>query len=294
MRFALRLLPLLAIAVGCTPQGLTGPNNSYQVPPNGLAPGKTSGPVAPDVAPSPKPHRPPFTVQGDLPPYPYPTPSAPDVEANEVAGIVLSQGQPAASISVNVIGANNGKTYHLATDANGVYRVKSLPAGRYYAHYYNDSDNNKVGYWQTQNVEVSDERGGVWPAWDVYLVGMKNTPGQGQSVSFPFTAEFKPYPLAINYRFRIHDAGGPGGHPLYISEKTPAKGVERFTFTGENNQGGSNLGPGRYLWGYQWESGAAGVGGCLFQDFVAMNGGSPESAAASSSPGFANFPSTGY
>ncbi|MNY70277.1 hypothetical protein D3C86_2083840 [compost metagenome] len=28
------------------------------------------------------------------------------------------------------------------------------------------------------------------------------------------------------------------------------------------------LGSGRYLWGYQWDAGQAGEGGCLFQDFV--------------------------
>ncbi|HEY9899816.1 MAG TPA: carboxypeptidase-like regulatory domain-containing protein [Pantanalinema sp.] len=214
-------------------------------------------------------------VTGPTPPYPYATPAPPEVGAREVAGTVLTRGEPASGIPLTVINNRTGRTYRLTTDASGIYRVKDVPDGQYYAHFYNDSDNNRVGFWRTRTVQVTASHGGVFPAWDVYLVGMRNSPGQGQSVSFPFTARFEPYPLAITYRFRIHDRGGPGGQALFISELIPAKGLRTFTFDGASNQGSQGaqsvaaLGSGRYLWGYQWDSGMAGEGGCLFQDFSA-------------------------
>ncbi|MNY54823.1 hypothetical protein D3C86_1907400 [compost metagenome] len=45
-----------------------------------------------------------------------------------------------------------------------------------------------------------------------------------------------------------------------------------------SNQGGQTvaaMGSGRYLWGYQWDAGMAGEGGCLFQDFVSAGGRAP-------------------
>ncbi len=265
MRLPFRILSgviLVGLAASCT-------RPSTPIP----APGQitpTGAPVGgPNLVPEPTPRAfsSPPPVKGEAPPYPYQLPPAPEVGPNEIAGQVLSRGTPAAGIQLTVMGG--GQTNRVTTDAQGVYRIKNLKPGDYYAHYYNDSDNNKVGFWKTQTLKVTDQHGAVFPAWDVYLVGMQNTPRQGAAVSFPFTAVFEPYPLAITYRFRIHDRGGPGGQALYISERIPAEDVDRFRFSGTANQGtGGSLGGGMYLWGYQWDAGKAGEGGCLFQDFV--------------------------
>lgn len=260
MRLPLRLISALALVglAACAPD--PGPTPApYKVAPS-LEPSA-------EPSPAPRPLTTPPPVKGETPDYPYELPPDPEVGPNEVAGTVLSKGAPASGIPLTVMGG--GRTYQVKTDARGVYRVKDLPPGDYYAHFYNDSDNNKVGFWRTLTLKVTHEHGAVYPAWDVFLVGMKNKPANGASLSFPFTATFEPYPLAITYRFRIHDRGGPGGQPLYISDKLPARGVTSFTFTGANNQGtGGTIGAGRYLWGYQWDAGKAGEGGCLFQDFV--------------------------
>lgn len=271
MRLLIRSLPFaLMLAVGCGSQSIAPSPPPLEEPPAFFKEATPSVvPVVPQMpTPLPRPFKP-FVLVGEKP-YPYPTPPMPSAGPDELFGMVLSRGNPAAKISLAVINQRNARTYKIQTDSNGVYHLKDLPEGNYYAHYYNDSDNNKVGYWRTRTVPVSHEQGGTLPAWDVHLVGMKNTPGQGQATRFPLEVEFEPYPLAITYRFRIHDAGGPGGHPLYISEAVPAKGVTSFTFSGDGNQGSGRQGlpSGRYLWGYQWEAGIAGEGGCLFQDFV--------------------------
>lgn len=264
MRLPVRLmsgLALVGLAASCAPA--SGPPPApYEVVPTIAASAEPPPPPGPRPVTSPPP------APGETPPYPYDLPAAPEVGANEIAGTVLSRGTPAAGIQLTVMGG--GRTHRVTTDAQGIYRVKDLTPGDYYAHYYNDSDNNKVGFWKTQTLKVTDSHGAVFPAWDVFLVGMKNRPAQGASVAFPFTAEFEPYPLAITYRFRIHDRGGPGGQALFVSDRVPARGVRRYTFTGVSNQGtDGQLGGGRYLWGYQWDAGKAGEGGCLFQDFVA-------------------------
>ena len=267
MRVLIRSLPfVLLLAIGCTAQPESPPPVD-SVPPSQIPPpAEFKAPAVPRAMPSPKVYKP-FVLSGKLP-YPYPTPPLPSPSPDELVGMVLSQGKPVANIPLTVINKLTGRTYRVKTDAHGLYALKHLPKGRYYAHYYNDRDNNKVGYWQTRTVPISRDQGAALPAWDVYLVGMKNTPGEGQSVMFPFTATIQPYPLAITYRFRIHNAGGPGGHPLFISHLIPAKGVTSYTFTGQDNQDNDKmLPPGHYLWGYQWDSGIAGEGGCLFQEF---------------------------
>lgn len=267
-------LAVVSVGVGC---------GATSHPP---IPGGTPSPPPVPVVPEPEPVHPPTPVpltspppiSGPTPPYPYATPAPLEVAANEVAGIVLTRGQPANNIPVTVISRRSNRNFWVRTDQNGVYRVKDVPEGEYYVQYYNDSDNNKVGFWRTRVASVTPSHGALFPAWDVYLVGMQNTPRQGQSVSFPFTARFEPYPLAINYRFRIHNAAGPSGQPLYISEPVPARGIRTFTFTGAANQSTqsgqsvSSVGAGRNLWGYQWDAGNAGEGGCLFQDFVSGGG----------------------
>lgn len=265
MRLPVRLtssLALIGLVASCAPQPATPPAPDQGAP---------NAPPSAEPVVLPRPVVPPPPVKGEQPNYPYALPAAPEVGPNEVAGTVVSRGAPASGIPLTVMGG--GKTHRVSTDANGVFRVKNLAPGDYYAHYYNDSDNNKVGFWKTQTLRVTNEHGAVYPAWDVFLVGMRNRPAQGASVRFPFTVEFEPYPLAITYRFRIHDRGGPGGQALYISEKIPARGVQSFTFSGASNQTvAGGLGGGRYLWGYQWEAGKAGEGGCLFQDFTGSGG----------------------
>ncbi|HEY9855805.1 MAG TPA: hypothetical protein V6D05_08730 [Stenomitos sp.] len=263
MRVPIRLVGMVAVVglAACTPQPGTSPT-PYKFTPSAVPSLEPTATPRPVTSPPP--------IKGEAPPYPYTLPPDPEVGPNEVAGTVLTKGAPASGIPLTVMGG--GKTYRVTTDAKGVYRVKDLAAGDYYAHFYNDSDNNKVGFWKTLTLKVTNEHGAVFPAWDVFLIGMQNKPGQGAGVSFPFTATFEPYPLAITYRFRIHDRGGPGGQALYVSDKIPAKGVRSFRFTGVANQGTTGtLGPGRYLWGYQWDAGTAGEGGCLFQDFVTGN-----------------------
>lgn len=251
---------------------------SAPAPPPPALPFRVAPPTPVPEATRP-PRRPPPPVPGENP-YPYPTPTPPEVEPQEVAGMVLDRGDPAPGIELTVL-SDRGRTFRTRTDAAGVFRVRELPPGAYYAHFYNDQVNERVGFWRTRNLTVSASAGAAFPAWDVHLVGMRNIPGQGASVAFPFRATFEPYPLAVSYRFRIHDRGGPGGEALYISPRVPARGITSFTFDGVANQGtGGMLGPGRYLWGYQWDAGMAGEGGCLFQDFV--SGGRAATRSASS------------
>lgn len=285
-------LSALFLVAGCGLASQAPVPAPYKLTPSAVAPPRTDDqpsppPAVPTPLPSPRARQAAPTVRGEMPPYPYPTPPLQEVAPNEVAGLVLSQGNPAVGIPLTVMSNRSGRTYKVKTDEQGQFRISNLPAGEYYAHYYNDSDNNKVGYWRTHDLSVTDQHGAAFPAWDVFLVGMKNQPPQGASGAFPLSVEFEPYPLAITYRLRIHNAGGPGGKPLFISDKTPAKGVSSYTFSGVNNQDGGQIGTGTCLWGYQWDAGIAGEGGDLFQDVV-IAGAAPVASEATT-PGLRRF-----
>lgn len=203
--------------------------------------------------------------------YPYPTPSPLPVEPFEAAGFVLNQGRPIGGVRVSLINNVSWQTYSLTSQADGAYRMRNLPEGDYFVHYYNDSDNAKIGFWKTLNRRCDGVAGASFPAIELYLVGMKNTPGQGSSVALPFDFEWADYPIVRYMRFRVHDIGGPGGRPLYISERLDP-GTTHFTYDGAVNQSGWNitrLAPGtRYLWGIFYDAGDSGEGGNLYQDFV--------------------------
>lgn len=203
--------------------------------------------------------------------YPYVTPSPIAVQPYEAAGWILNQGRPLGGIRVSLINNSTWKTYSLTTGADGAYRQSELPEGDYFIHYYNDSDNAKIGFWKTLNRHVDGVAGASFPAIELYLVGMRNTPGQGGTVALPFTFEWTPYQVVRYMRFRVHDIGGPGGRPLYISERLDPDAVS-FSYDGTINQAGWNstrLAPGtRYLWGIFYDAGDSGEGGNLYQDFV--------------------------
>lgn len=256
-------LLFLGFVLGCGASPADPPDRSRvpETPVPTLSPSRTP---APTPRPSP-------TMLDPLE-YPYATPSPISVEPLEVAGHILSQGRPIAGVRISLINTLNWTTYPLVTDEQGVYRRK-VPAGRYFVHYYNDSDNGKIGFWKTLSWNVDDRGGAYLPAFDVYLVGMKNTPGQGASVALPFRFRWTPYPLAKYLRFRVHDRGGPGGKPLFISDKLPADTVS-YSYDGTINQSGWNgtrLEPGRMvLWGVYYDAGDSGEGGNLYQDLTPL------------------------
>lgn len=188
-----------------------------------------------------------------------------------MAGHVLSRGRGIGGIRLSLINNSDWRTISIVTATDGSYKTEGLPAGNYFIHYYNDSDNGKIGFWKTLSRPVDAQGGSYFLPFDVFLVGMKNTPGQGGSVALPFNFRWAPYATASYLRFRVHDAGGPGGKALYISERLPADTLT-FSYDGTINQSGWNaekLESGRrFLWGIYYDGGDAGEGGNLYQDFI--------------------------
>ncbi|MNU02141.1 hypothetical protein D3C72_2457600 [compost metagenome] len=61
--------------------------------------------------------------------------------------------------------------------------------------------------------------------------------------------------------------------------------MNAFSYDGTINQKGmgeGRLGPGRYLWGVYWDSGQAGEGGNLYQDFLVREAPTPPPDASES------------
>lgn len=207
-----------------------------------------------DLRPS-GPHRP-FT------PYPYATPLAPVVGPGEAAGVVLDRGDPVAGVEISLIGP---KDVTVSTDASGVWRAGHLPDGDYWLHYYNDSNRERIGYWQTPSRHVDGLAGAVFPAFDVHLRGFTDDPPNGSSVDLPYDFHWRPYALAIAYRFRVHDKPGPGGKPMFIGPQIRASSDPSYDYDGQALLGGQLRG-GHYLWGVWWNAGQAGEGGNLYQE----------------------------
>jgi hypothetical protein len=213
-------------------------------------------------------------------PYPYPTPDLPEAEPFEAVGMVLLRGAPISGITVSVVNNQTFRNVLVSTDAQGIFRAPGLAAGSYFVHYYNDRDNFKIGYWKTRVRPVTASYGARYPAFDLYLIGMQNTPGMGESTMLPARFEWEPYPLALRYRFRVHNRGGPSGKPYYVSNWL-SPDVSAFAYDGTINQKGmgeGRLGAGRYLWGVYWDAGQAGEGGNLYQDFVVRSRPAPSEA----------------
>jgi hypothetical protein len=203
-------------------------------------------------------------------PYPYPTPELPEAEPYEVLGMILLRGKPIAGVRVSIVNDRTFRNVLATTDAQGIYRATGLAPGAYFVHYYNDRDNFKIGYWKTRSRPVTSAYGARHPAFDLYLVGMQNRPGMGESLKLPARFTWEAYSLALRYRFRVHDRGGPQGRPYYVSAWLPPE-ANTFTYDGSINQKGMGAGklpPGRYLWGVYWDAGQGGEGGNLYQDVV--------------------------
>ncbi len=197
---------------------------------------------------------------GELPPYPYGQPAEPSVGASEVAGCVIDGGRPVQGLEVSLVEERSWRSIPLKTGPDGVYRTRIVRPGRYHVHYYNDRDIVRVGFWKTRSLELARGQSGIWPAWDVHLKGMRNEPSQGASVVPPLTVRIVPHVQALRVWFRLHDRGGPGGQAHFVSPVMDGRGQDRYRFPQEATR------PGFQLWGYQWDAGAAGEGGCLFQD----------------------------
>ncbi|GEM_PF-1571100 len=259
-------LGMALLSCGPAPAGEPGP---YRLHPTFMPT------QAPEASPTPRrPRRspPPETVPPA--PYPYATPSLPESEPFEAVGMILLRGEPLADVTVSVVNNQTFRNVKVKTDPHGVYRASGLAAGSYFVHYYNDRDNFKIGYWKTLVRPVGEEYGASFPAFDLYLIGMQNEPGMGDSLVLPGSFVWEPYGMALRYRFRIHDRGGPGGKPYYVSN-WQSSDVRQFSYDGSINQKGmgeGKLAPGRYLWGTYWDAGQAGEGGNLYQDFVVKAG----------------------
>ena len=263
-------LGLWVVACGAPPPGEHDPYRLHPTPEGSEAPEASPSPMRPRSSPPPETASP--------APYPYPTPPLPEAEPFEAVGMVLLRGKPAAGITVSVVNNQTFRNVLVQTDAQGVYRASNLATGSYFVHYYNDRDNFKVGYWKTLVRPVTADYGARFPAFDLYLVGMQNTPGMGESTTLPARFAWEPYELALRYRFRVHNRGGPSGKPYYISTWL-GPNVNAFTYDGTINQKGmgeGKLAPGRYLWGVYWDAGQAGEGGNLYQDFVVRGAPTPE------------------
>ncbi|MNK65097.1 hypothetical protein D3C87_843830 [compost metagenome] len=254
-------LGLWLVACGSPPPGDPGPYRLHPSP----------GASTPEGSPLPKQPRPSPPAESAPPaPYPYPTPALPEAEPFEAVGMVLLRGEPASGITVSVVNNQTFRNVLVQTDEEGIYRAKGLTAGDYFVHYYNDRDNFKIGYWKTLVRPVTEAYGARFPAFELYLIGMQNQPGMGESVTLPARFDWEPYPLALRTRFRIHNRGGPSGKPYYVSNWLGPT-VNGFTYDGGINQKGmgeGKLSPGRYLWGVYWDAGQAGEGGNLYQDFL--------------------------
>lgn len=251
--------------IGCAAPPVSE-SDAYRVHPSPV-------PSPPQTLPSPRvPRQSPPPETATPAPYPYPTPPLPEAEPFEAVGMVLQKGLPVSGITVSVVNNQTFKNVLVTTDAQGIYRASNLASGSYFVHYYNDRDNFKVGYWKTLVRPVGAAYGARFPAFDVYLVGMQNAPGMGQTVTLPARFAWEPYAMPLRYRFRVHNRGGPGGKPYFISNwLTPE--TRSLTYDGTINQKGmgeGRLAPGRYLWGVYWDAGQAGEGGNLYQDFVVV------------------------
>ena len=197
---------------------------------------------------------------GDRPGYPGGAPKEPEVQAGEVAGCVLERGHPVEGVNLSLVEERTWKSTPVRTDVGGYFRHRFDQPGRYHVHYYNDRDNDRVGYWKSRTLVLARGQAGIWPAWDVHLKGMRNDPAPGAAIRPPLRVRIEPHPQALRVWFRLHDRGGPGGQAFFVSPTVPGTGRDRYTYPVEATR------PGFQLWGYQWDAGAAGEGGCLFQD----------------------------
>jgi hypothetical protein len=181
--------------------------------------------------------------------------------ARAVRGQILLNGKAGAGINIQLL--RNGATVKtIRTDAKGYYYADGLADGSYQGYYYNASDRNKIGYWRSQPWTVNAKTGAAIPAVDLYQVGMTNTPKMDARVGLPTTFKWvrQAQPVERCY-FRVHDKPFTSFTLVYRSGAL-AGDASAFTFTGA----GLKLSPtNRYFWGYQWDAGAVGMGGNLYQ-----------------------------
>ena len=223
------------------------------------APTPTATPMpTPTPAPTATPTPTPSTSAGPTPP------PASNPGPNAIRGRILNNGAPLAGVKLDVIKSDWSTKRTLTTDSQGLYTATGLPAGDYFMYYYNDSDRNKIGYWQSRYRRVDGSTGGVFPTVDFYGVGMQNTPRMDARVGLPTTFTWIPQAQQVQYyRYRLHSTGGRSFTLIYQSDRIPA-GVNAFTWNGTGaSQALSSSN--RYFWGIYWDAGEVGQGGNLYQ-----------------------------
>ncbi len=198
--------------------------------------------------------------------FPSPTSSVPIVAVpnpgpGAARGRLVVNGVPAAGIAVT-LNRTTGGTTNLTTDAQGTFQATGLAAGDYYAHYYNDRDRNKIGYWQSRTAHIDGTVGAAWPQIDLYQVGMTNVPAFDAHVSLPATfAWVRQVQPAAKCWFRVHSRPG---RSFTLTYRSPALPGDATTYGWDG--AGVVLDPAnRYFWGFQWDAGLAGMGGNLYQ-----------------------------
>ncbi|HEY9720577.1 MAG TPA: discoidin domain-containing protein [Oscillatoriaceae cyanobacterium] len=245
----------------------------YEVQINGGS-GTTGGSPSPTTTPTTSPSTRPTTTPSVTPsalPSPSTMPSSspsipvgvtPNPGPGAARGQCLLNGVGIAGIQIQVIGPSG--TINTTTDAQGAFLAKGLKPGFYYAHYYNPTDRNKIGYWNSVAQLVNATTGAAWPPVDLYQKGMTNTPAMDSHVGLPMTFTWVPQTQpVVKYWFRVHTHPYTNYKLFYMSAELPGNATS-YTWNGDGMLLPLDTGN-RYFWGVKWDAGPVGVGGNLYQ-----------------------------
>lgn len=217
-------------------------------------PTPTSTPsTPPSSTPTPAPSSAPTSVPVGVTPNPGP---------GAARGQCLVNGAGVSGISIQLIGPSG--TITTTTDAQGYFTATQLAPGNYYAHYYNASDRNKIGYWNSLSQRVDATTGAAYPPVDLYQKGMTNTPPMDARVGLPqtFSWVLQTQPVQKIW-FRVHTHPFTSYQLFYQSPTLPGTSTS-YTWDGSGMLLPLDTGN-RYFWGIKWDAGPVGVGGNLYQ-----------------------------
>jgi hypothetical protein len=113
-------------------------------------------------------------------------------------------------------------------------------------------------------VRADATTGGAFPVVDLSMKGQENLPLPGASTSLPATFTFeKPRQAMASQRFRLHSQGGTTFTLIHVSNKFPG---DQSTFSWDGSGAREPLEYNRdYFWGLEWDGGALGAFGNLYQ-----------------------------
>lgn len=212
--------------------------------------------ASPTVSPTPTPSASPSAV-----PVVNVTPPGPLA----VRGRILLNGVPPRTpVSVTIIRNSDWNQRVVTTDAEGYFQATGLEPGSYHAHYYNETQRDRIGYWRSRTLPVDATRGAGFPQVDFGQQGLVNQPPMDARVTLPGRFDWQPPAQgAASWRFRVHSTGGRTFRLIYQSPSQPGN-TTTFTWNGAGATEALSS-TNRYFWGLVWDAGPLGEVGNLYQ-----------------------------